>query len=391
MDFELTPQEASIKEKAHAFVEDVCRPLESEWAADDYDVPVEKLLHVSRKFREYGLRGLSVPKNVGGLGLGTVAKCLVYEEIMKSHVTHGGLPTYSGLLEPCSALHDAPEWQKEKYLYPLLRDEKFFHIQISEPGAGSDAAAIETTAVRDGDNYIINGVKRWAPTPDHPLVTPEYLLCYAVTSPGKGYEGISIFLVDFPNAQIRIGEQFKTIATGILSRSCDYHYENVVVPAANMLGAEGMGFRYMMDQLNRNRVAIGARHVGTAQWAQSRAIAKAKERSTFGEPLANRQAIQWMIADSEMELEQLRCLVYKAAWMVDRGIDARKEVAMVKALAPAVGSNVIDRSIQIHGGMGLVEQTRLIQLLGEARVARIAEGTSETMKMTVAREALRRG
>ncbi|WP_313805860.1 acyl-CoA dehydrogenase family protein [Sphingobium sp.] len=391
MYFDLSDEEKEIKARAAAFVDEVCKPLEDRWAFDDYDMPAEDLFHVARKFKEYGLRGLSVPKEVGGLGLGTVAKCLVYEEIMRSHVVHGNLTTYSGFLEPSPALHQAPEWQKEKYLYPILQDEKFFHIHISEPGAGSDAANIRTTAIRDGGHFIINGTKRWAPPPVHPIVVPSYLLCYAVTSPEKGHRGISTILVDYPTPGLTIGEEYRTHATGSLGRACDYHYKDVAVPVENMLGEEGSGFHYLMDQLNRNRVAIGAGYIGKMRWAQRRAIARAKERETFGKPLADRQAIQWMIAENEIEIEQLSNMVYKAAWLLDQGRDPRSEVAMVKAVAAVYGGNVVDRAIQIHGGLGVIEQTRLIQLAGEARVGRIAEGSTEAMKMIIAKEALRRG
>ena len=185
--------------------------------------------------------------------------------------------------------------------------------------------------------------------------------------------------------------EFDTIGTGFLGRACDYRYQDCVVPSANILGAEGKGFGYMMDQLNRNRCVIAARLVGIAQWAQRQAVQYARERQTFGKPLADRQAIQWMLAESEMDVEQLRLLVYKSAWMLDAGLDARKEVAMVKGLAPVVSARVIDRAMQIHGGLGLVKESRLAQLYFEARIAQVAEGTTEMMKLTVAREVLRSG
>jgi alkylation response protein AidB-like acyl-CoA dehydrogenase len=388
MHFELTAQEQAAKRRATAFVEEVCRPLEDKWPCDDYDVDPNVIMDVARKFREYGLRGLSVPKEVGGLGAGVVAKCLVYEEIESSHVAHGSLATWAGLMEPHPALYSAPRWQQEKYLRPLLDEDKFFHLNISEPEAGSDAAGITTAAVRRGDEYVINGTKRWAPPPHHPAVKPEYLLCFAVTDPGKGHRGISAFLVDYPNPGVSVGREFDTIGTGYLGRSCDYVYADCVVPAENMLGAQSQGFGHMMEQLNRNRCAIGARLTGMAAWAQRKAVDYAKERSTFGKPLAERQAVQWMLAESEMDIEQLRLLVYKTAWTLDQGMNARKEVAMVKCLAPVVSARVIDRAIQIHGGLGLVKETRLAQLYFSARIAQVAEGSTEMMKLTVAREVL---
>ena len=390
VDFDLSKEQLDIKHRAAAFVAEVCKPLEASWGINDYDVPTDIFMGVVAKFREYGFRGLAVPKKAGGQGLGTIAKCLVYEEIVKSPVAHGLLAFWSGFLDPHPALHEAPDWQKELYLYPILKEDKFYHINISEPDAGSDAAGITTSAIRDGDTYIINGVKRWAPPPNHPGITPKYLLCYAVTDPTKGHAGISLFLVDYPNPGVKVVREFETMAPGgYLGRSCDYKYENCVVPARNMLGGEGMGFRYMMDQLNRNRTVIGARLGGLARWAQEQSSRRAHKRETFGQALADRQAIQWMLADSEIDIEQIRLMAYKTAWMIDKGIDARKEAAMVKCFAPVAACRVIDRAIQIHGGLGLVQESRLGQLYFIARIAQIAEGSTEVMKMTIAKEALK--
>jgi alkylation response protein AidB-like acyl-CoA dehydrogenase len=160
MDFELTAQQKAVKARAAAFVEEVCRPLEDAWPLDDYEADPELVMHVARKFREHGLRGLSVPEAAGGSGAGALAKCLVYEELESSHVVHGALATWAGLMEPHPALYRAPQWQQQKYLRPLLDEDRFFHLNISEPGAGSDAAGITTTAVRRGDGYESRRVDR---------------------------------------------------------------------------------------------------------------------------------------------------------------------------------------------------------------------------------------
>jgi len=391
MDFQLSKEQQEIKERASIFVEKECRPLEADWPLSDYDAPLETTKNLIRKFREYGFRGMAIPKEVGGQGLGTVAKCIVYQEIVKSKVMHGLVSTYSGYLDPHPVLYTAPEWQKEKYLYPILKEDKFYHIHISEPDAGSDAARIKTTAVKDGDNYILNGLKRWSPPPNHFAITPLYVLAYAVTDPKKGYEGVSTFLVDYPSPGLDAVEWHETMAPGAyLGRVCDYKYENVVVPAKNMLGEEGMGFRYMMNQLNRNRCVIGASQIARAQYAQDMAIERAKKRITFGKPIADRQAIQWMLAESAMELEMANLLVYKAAWKLDNGQDARLEAAMVKATCPQVSCRVIDRAIQIHGGTGVLKETRLGEMYFVSRMGQVAEGTTEIMKMTVAKELLKK-
>ena len=390
MNFDLSPAQEAVRDRARAFVDEVCRPLEAKWGVNDFDVPVDIFMGVVKAFREHGFRGIAIPKEVGGQGLGTFAKCLVFEELVQSPVMHGLLASWSGFLDPHPMLHTAPDWQREKYLYPILKDDRFYHIHISEPEAGSDAASIKTTAVKRGDHYVINGIKRWAPPANHPGIYPDYLLCYAVTDPTKGHEGISVFLVDYPNPGVNVVREFHTMAPGTyLGRSCDYQYTDCIVPAENLLGREGMAFRYMMDQLNRNRTVIGARLTGIAQWSQNKAALRAQERVAFGQPIGDRQAIQWMLAESAMDLEQIRLLVYKTAWMLDEGREVRKEAAMVKCIASQMGCRVIDRAMQIHGGLGMCQESRFGQLYFLARIAQVAEGTVEVMKMTVAREVLK--
>jgi alkylation response protein AidB-like acyl-CoA dehydrogenase len=387
----LTPAEVEVRERARKFVEEVLRPLEPSWATDDYDVDQDVLMGVMHKFGESGLRGVAVPEEVGGLGLGSVAKSLVAEELMSSRIAHGSLATWTGQMEPSGALFSAPEWQKERYLYPIFKEDKLFHLHISEPGTGSDAAGITTTAVRDGDSWVINGVKRWAPPPSHPAVTPDYLLCYAVTDPSKGAAGISSFLVDYPNPGVSVTNIRQTMAKSFLGKACDYVYQDCVVPAENLLGEEGKGFSYLMGQLNRNRVMIGARLLGGARWAQERAIDYAKQRTTFGKPLSDRQAIQWMLAESQIDIENMRGLVYETARAIDDGGDPRREAAMVKCFAPLASARVVDNAIQIHGGIGLTEESGLPYLYAEARISRLAEGSTEVMKMIIARSLLKEG
>ena len=393
MDFEFSKEQLEVKARARLYLDEVVAPLEVDWPANDYDAPEETTKMLVAKFREYGLRGMAVPKECGGQGLGTMAKVLVYEELAKSPVTRGLLQTWSGFLDPNSALFDAPEWQKEKYLYPILKDDKFYHIHISEPGVGSDAAAIQTRAVRDGDNFIINGRKRWAPPPNHWAITPSYLLCYAVTDPDAGYKGVSAFLVDYPTEGLYIspgGEKSTYEEGGYIGRvTTDYVYDNVVVPAKNMMGKEGNGFRYMMDQLNRNRIVISAQLMSKAEVALDMMIKRAKERECFGKPISQYQAIQWMIAESAMEIESAKLLVYKAAMMMDAGKDVRKEAAMCKCQCPVIAQNVIDRAIQVYGGLGMLPETGLGRMWWQARSSRVAEGTTEIMKRIVAKELLK--
>lgn len=392
MVLKLPPELAEVQEKARKFVREECDPIEAEWPLSEYDAPPDRVAHLRQKFTDYGFRGLAIPKEAGGQGLGTLAKCLAFEQLKGSWILFGNTVLWSAYLDPNPALNDAPEWQRQKYLYPILEGREQYHICISEPDHGSDVAAMTTTAVREGDYYVINGVKRWTPDPFHPFTAPKYLLVYATTAPGSGYKGISTFLVDFPSEGVEVRDIKETAASGtFLGRICDLHFTNCRVPAENLLGKEGEGFRYVQDQLNRNRTVIGMGAVGTAQRAQNIAVAYAKERVTFGQPLSEQQAIQWMLAESEIELNAGRLLCYQAAEKIDSGTDARKEAAMVKAYCPQMATKVIDRAIQVLGGIGALKESRLSEAYFLYRLAMIAEGSVEMMKMTIAKSLLGMG
>jgi len=387
--FQLTPELAEVQAKARQFVREECDPLEAQWPLSEYEAPPEQVAHLRRRFTDYGFRGLAIPKDAGGQGLGTLAKCLAFEQLKSSWVLYGNTVLWSAYLDPNPALNDAPAWQQRKYLHPILEGREQYHICISEPDHGSDVAAMTTTAVRDGDHYVINGVKRWSPDPFHPFLKPEYLLVYASTAPGTGYKGISTFLVDFPSDGVEVRDVKETAAAGtFLGRVCDLHFTDCRIPARNLLGREGEGFRYVQDQLNRNRTVIGMGAVGTAQRALDTAVDYAKKRVTFGQRLADQQAIQWMLAESEIDLNMGRLLCYQSAAKIDAGGDARKEAAMVKAFCPQMATRVIDRAIQVLGGVGGLKESRLPEAYFMYRLGMIAEGSVEMMKMTIAKSLL---
>lgn len=389
MDFKLSPAHQAIKDKAVDFVRNVCGPIEKDWPLSDFDATPQQIQYLRDKFEEYGFRGLAIPKEAGGKGAGALAKSLVYEQLKSSFVTHGNMALWRDYIDPPPALFRAPAAQREKYLEPILNGTKTYHIAISEPGTGSDAAGITTTAQRDGADYIINGIKRWTQDPDEPYVRPDYFVVYAVTGPGEGHRGISSLLVDYPNDAIRIIRKMNTAPSGTtMGKVVDLEFKNCRVPASNLLGQEGLGFANFNEQLNRNRAVISAGAIGIANRCLSIAADYAKRRTTFGEPLSNRQAIQWMLADSAIEINAGRLLAYSAAAKLDRGEDARVEAAMAKSYCPRVACQVIDRTIQILGGLGFVESSRLRDVYFHQRLMMVAEGSDEAMKLTVARGVL---
>ena len=390
MDFQLTSAQQEIKSKAVDFVQNVCGPMEKNWPLSDFDATPEQIHYLRKKFEEYGFRGLAIPVESGGKGKGMLAKCLVYEQLKSSFVTHGNAALWPGYIDPPPALFRASDFQREKYLRPILEGSKTYHIAISEPGAGSDAAGIQTTARLDGDHYVINGIKRWTQDPTEPYVKPDYFVVYAVTAPGKGYRGITSFLVDYPSTGIRIVREMETFASGTgLGKVVDLEFSDCRVPIKNLLGQEGLGFANFNEQLNRNRTVIAAGAVGIANRCLDIAAEYAKVRVTFGEPLSNRQAIQWMLAESAIEINSGRLLAYQAADKIDRGQDARVEAAMAKAYAPRMACRVIDRTMQILGGLGLVASSQLRDAYFLQRILCVAEGSEEAMKLTVARGVLK--
>ena len=382
MDFELSQEHQALKQKAREFVEKECLPLEATLPLETEDYPAEVMRDLELKLLEWGLTSLSTPKEHGGQGVGLLGKSLVVEELGKSWalVPHKVLRNVTLDLPPI--LWEATDYQRQKYLYPTIKKERSFDIALSEPGAGSDFAAIQTTAARDGDNYVLNGLKRWTEataTPD------DFTMVFAYTAPGKGAKGISCFLVDNDTPGFEHIRTLETMSPGFLGKCCDLALENCVIPTTNLLGKEGEGFHYAMHLLNENRFGIAATMLGMTQRCFEVAMEYAKERITFGKPIAEHQAIQWFIADSAIDLHMARLMLYHGAWKHDQGEDVRLETAMLKSFLPDMACRVTDRAIQICGGVGLLKEMRLEGAYRQARVTKIAEGSTEIMHIIISR------
>lgn len=390
MDLSLSPTELDIQQRARTFVDEECRPLEPSWPLSDYDIATPDAEKLQRRFTELGFRGMAIPEEAGGGGYGTLAKCLAFEEFKKTWVLWGNTLISSAFLDPHPLLYTASPDLRRRYLDPVLRGDASYHICISEPDVGSDVASLRTTATREGDHYRINGIKRWSPDPEHELLRPDYLLVYARTGPGDGGRGISTFVVDYPDPGIAVTDRQETVAhSTFLGRVCDLEFNDVRVPVEQRLGDEGKGFYYVQDQLNRNRTVIAAGNIGIAERCLADAVAYTRQRETFGSALSSHQAIQWMIAESRMDIEMGRSLAHRAAWLIDQGLEARVEVAMAKAFCPEMAARVVDRAIQMFGGVGVLQSSRLGQAYWLARISKIAEGSTEMMKMIIAKETTR--
>ena len=278
-------------------------------------------------------------------------------------------------------LFHANEEQKQEYLLPTIEGEKVSCFAVTEPGAGSDATAIRTTARKDGSDWIINGEKTFITGGNE----ADFTMVFAITDPDKGVNGgVTCFLADRD-----MGWKSEYIDTMGEWGPAALVFDDVRVPARNILGEEGQGFKLAMQWIGRGRYLLPARAIGACERLMEMAMEHARNRVTFGEPIANRQAIQWMLADSGVELEALRWLVLSAAWQVDQGLDSRHAQSMAKLFGGVKANEIVDRMLQIHGGMGYTRELPIERWYRELRLLRIYEGTDEIQRRTIARNLLK--
>jgi len=323
-----------------------------------------------------------VPTQYGGLGMGLVAKVTVWAELSRSiALPTRGVEIFGPTVSPI--LYHLDDEQKKKYLLPTIRGELNWCLAQTEPEAGGDPGGMRTTAVRQGDHYVINGVKRFITGADE----AHYTQLIAATDRQKGsHGGISAFIVDMKAPGVTLVRAQELVVD---DRPWEITFEDVKVPVADRVGQEGDGFRHAQHWLNVGRIRHGARSVGVIERCLELGTRYAKQRVTFGQPLAERQAVQWMLADSFMELHQLRLMVYDAAWKYDQGRDIRTEAYMAKIFGDTQSFHAADRCMEIHGGMGLATDLPIEKFWRDQRSMMITEGPIEILKMALARHVLR--
>ncbi|OFW33560.1 MAG: hypothetical protein A3J28_14505 [Acidobacteria bacterium RIFCSPLOWO2_12_FULL_60_22] len=383
MDFELSEEIALLQKTVRRFVQEELIPLEKQ-VPEAEDLPEDIRAGLESKTKELGLWALEVPPEYGGAGLSCLAICLIYEEVSKSSLIPFRSPGIFGPKIGPILLHCNDE-QKERYLLPVIRGEKRACFAMTEPHAGSDPASMRTTAVRDGDDYILDGIKTFITAADK----CDFAQVFALTDPEKrGRGGITCFLVDMDSPGCRVTNKFKMM---IADSPCEITFSDCRVPASNILGGIGRGFQTGQKWLTFNRIVNhGAKALGVAARCLEMSVRYAKQRVTFGEPLSHRQAIQWMLADSEVGLHAARLMVYHAAWKYDRGRDVRHETAMVKLACSEMVGQVVDRAIQIHGAMGLTTELPFERWYRDVRSRRITEGASEIQRLQIARHLIQK-
>ena len=380
MDFELSEEQLLIREMVRDFAAAEVAPIAAE-IDRNHRFPEELI----PKMAKQGLMGVPFPEEVGGAGADYISAMIVVEELARVCVStsvilaaHTGLGTWP-IFE-----YGTPE-QKEKYLYGLASGELLGAFAITEPGAGSDAAAGRTTAVLDGDEYVLNGSKIFITNGGY----ADVYVVTAMTDANRGTRGISTFIVDKDAPGFTVGEREHKMGIKA-SSTTPLYFSDCRIHKDALLGKEGRGFMIAMETLEGGRVGVAAQALGIAQGALDASIAYAKERVQFGKPIATLQAIQWMIADMATEVDAARLLVYRAAWMKDNGLRSAQEAAMAKLFASETATRVAGKAIQIHGGYGFTESYPVERAYRDAKITEIYEGTSEVQRLTIAGNALRK-
>jgi acyl-CoA dehydrogenase len=383
MDLELSDEQKLIVAQVRRLVREEILPLEAKLDPDASELPPEDFARLSAKVKEMGFWGLDIPAEYGGPGIDLVTRTLMAIEMAQHR---------AGLYAPCygvfggaglAQLYEANEDQKQRYLYPTLRGEKRGFFGLTEPSGGSDPArAIQTRAVRDGTDWVLNGSKVFISGADR----AQYGLVFARTDAGKGRDGVTCFIVDTDMPGFHVRRIVHTLRS--TNYATELQFEDLRVPQANVLGEVNRGFAIANDRLSRQRIPYAAACIGIAVKAQEMAIDYAKLRDTFGAKLATRQAIQWMIVDNEIDIRTSLWLTLAAAQKADRGEPFRTDAAMAKLVASEAGGRVVDRAMQIHGGYGMTKDLPLERWYREMRIRRVGEGPSEVQRLIIARDLL---
>ena len=385
MDFALSDEYRMLADTVARFVDRELMPLEPavlarEAAGEPCALTDEETEALNAKCRELGLWGLDAPEETGGANLPALALVAVNEAVGRTVVPFTFPPDSPNLH---MLLATASPEQRQKYLDPYARGETVSAIAISEPGAGADPAGMRTRAVQDGDDWVINGRKIWISRARKAAFT----IVMAVTDPEKGSRGgISAFIVDQGTPGFEVTRDIPIVGG---ARTHEVVFEDCRVPQSQLLGEPGQGFAPMQLRLTVRRLQMGAWCVGMAERALAMLIEQANQRETFGALLADRQAVQWWVADAATKIHACRLMVQHAAWKQDRGEDVRTEASMVKVFATEMATEVIDHAMQAHGAMGMTKELPLQLMAQQVRTMRIYEGPSEVHRWVVARRLLR--
>lgn len=375
MNFKLTPDHEAIIADVKAFAKKEIAPLAAEIDSES-KFPAE----IIKKMAELGYMGINIPEEYGGSGLDDVYKVLVVREIAKYCASTAEILAVQSLVNDI-IIRKGTEEQKQKYL-PMVNEGKLGAFALTEAGAGSDAGAVRTKAISDGDSYIINGSKCFISN-----MGPEegdFVILIALTDPSSGMKGMSAIIVDRGTPGFSIGKVEDKMGIRGAAVS-ELIFEDCVVPKTNLVGKEGEGFKIAMSALDGGRIGIAAQALGIAEAAIEASVEYSKQRNQFGKPVSALQGIQWYLADMATRTEAAKLLILQAADMRSRGENVTKEAAMAKYYASENAVYVTDRAVQIHGGYGYMKDYPIERMYRDARITPLYEGTSEVQKMVISR------
>lgn len=374
MRIDLNEEQQLLTDSVRQFAEDVVRPQ-----AKEIDESGEFPMDYYRQAGELGLAGVAVPEEYGGSGMDTLAYALVIEEISRVCASSGVILSVNNSLVCDPLLHFGTEEQKQKFLRPLASGESLGCFGLTEPEAGSDPSAIRTSAVRDGEDYILNGNKVFITNGTN----ADVALIFATVDPDLKHKGITAFIVPADTVGYsRGGHEYKLGVNA--SGTTELAFSDMRIPVSQRLGEEGQGFKIAMQTLDAGRVGIAAQAVGIAQGAFEEALSYSQEREQFGRPIADFQAIQFYLADISTEIDAARLLTWKAAWAKDNQKRYSLEACQAKLFASEMAQRVTTRALQIHGGYGYVREYNVERYFRDARITEIYEGTSEIQKTVIA-------
>jgi butyryl-CoA dehydrogenase len=379
MRFELTEEQKMIQQMARDFavreVEPKARELDKEgrWPAE-----------LVKQMGELGLMGVAVPEEHGGAGSDAISYAVAMEEVCRACASTGVIMSVNNSLVCDPLLKYGDARQKKEYLTPLASGKKLGCFGLTEPASGSDASHMETVAEEQGDHFVLNGAKNWITNGPH----ADLIIVFAAHDRAAGAKGTTAFIVEKGTPGFTLNPRDHKLGIHA-AHSCTVFFENVKVPKANVLGEKGMGFKIAMSTLDGGRIGIAAQALGIARAALEKAAAYSKERKAFGEPIANKQAIQFMLADMATELDAARLLTLRAAAMKDQGVRHTSQSAMAKLFASEAAHRITHKALQIHGGYGYSTEYDVERHSRDARITEIYEGTSEIQRIVIAANLLK--
>ncbi len=379
VNLELSEEQKLLQTTVREFAEAEVKPLARELDETGH-FPHETF----RKAAALGLTGVAIPEAEGGAGMDHICYAIMIEEIARVCASTSVVLSVQNSLY-CDPIHRfGTDEQKKKFLAPYARGEKIGCYALSEPQAGSNAAALATKAVLQGDRYIVNGTKAWITNGG----VADAALVYVNTHPEKGEKGITALIIEKGTRGFAVGKEEKKL--GIHATACtELSFSDCEVPAANRIGNEGDGYKIALSTLDGGRIGIGAQATGIAQGAFEASLSYAKQRQAFGHPIADFQAIQFMLADMSTEIDAARMLVRKAAWKQDSGARFSMEASIAKLFASEMSTRVTHKAIQIHGGNGYSREYPVERMYRDARITEIYEGTSEIQRLVIAANVLK--